>query len=379
MPPATAMSPAKVGSPSSASPAPKMAGSCAAVRASIDYSRFDSIGDDDDDVRAGNSHRAPPAPPGKSGADAGTAKISTAAAASLQRSKAAAAASLDYSRFENISEEDATLQPTEVDALWQRHRKLRLMRGEEPLDFAEWRKRRAQAAAAGRADPDLPGRGLWCRTNMEEDFDREARRVDSPPDDELPALPAPELLSHLRGAPHAKSVDATAWARKELHGELVKACATDRGIPAEGPGAVLAKDFRTDAIVYQVQVGEGNAALVAEGEHYLCGYRFKVDVSYSVNIAERPLPGQEEGAQSRFMGDIAIPELVSGGAPGSVVKGMRTSLRDPKPSKQQLILLRPVLLRLELSLAYFVRRFERSFLMHPVEAASWGASKSSDC
>eukprot|EP00933_Yihiella_yeosuensis_P019941 TRINITY_DN16080_c0_g1_i1.p1 TRINITY_DN16080_c0_g1~~TRINITY_DN16080_c0_g1_i1.p1 ORF type:complete len:523 (-),score=97.89 TRINITY_DN16080_c0_g1_i1:121-1656(-) len=322
---------------------------------SIDYSRFDNIGDDDEEEKPRRS--APPVevPP--------SAKVSIDEV-SKKSASASNSNSLDYSRFEDVNEEDAGLSNSELQKAWQRHKKLRRMRGEEPLDFEDWQKGRARM----REIMDPAGRGLWARTNMDDTFDEEASTIDKPPDEELPSFPGYEYFSALRSAPESKTLDATAWAKQALRDELVKACATDRQLQlASLPKGESRRpeDFRTDVIVHTVDVNEGNACLVSHEDHYLCAYRFKVNISYSVNLLERPLPGDETGGHLQFQGDVSIPDLVSGGPPGSVTEAMRTSLRAPKPGKLHMALIRPLLMRLELSIAHFVRRFERRFLLKP--------------
>merc|ERR1712032_1437666 len=108
----------------------------------------------------------------------------------------------------------------------------------------------------------------------------------------------------------------------------------------------------------------GNAGVLTEGDRMLCAYRFGADVTYSMNVMERPAPGSDDPVENRFDGDVKIVELVSGLSAEAATLRMRTSLREPKP-KKHVAVLRPVLNRLELSLAYFVRRFERRFLTYP--------------
>merc|ERR1712061_290577 len=99
---------------------------------------------------------------------------------------------------------------------------------------------------------------------------------------------------------------------------------------------------------------------------FMCAYCFKVDVVYSANVAERPQPGQES-AEAQYIGDVTIAEFVSGGITLECLpKKMKTGLRDAKPPKRHLVALRPVLSRLESSLAYFARRFERRFITRVV-------------
>jgi len=186
------------------------------------------------------------------------------------------------------------------------------------------------------------------------------------PDDQLPTLPPPDLLSAMKSAPGAHVADATTWCRNTLKVELVKACATNRGVD---PGSKeFDPDIRIDAIVYGVEVKEGNAAVLVQEEEgqFLSAYRFKVEASYSVNVSERPAAG-ELPLQQQFSGQIEVEELTSGLLPSleALTAKMRTSLPKDLP-KKQLKLVRPLLGRLELSFAYFVQRFERQFLQRSV-------------
>lgn len=324
--------------------------------------------------RAATHIKAPAQPATETAATVASRTVSERVASAIAPAKAQRNA-LDYSRFANIDEdeeEQAAPDPAKLKAQWDRHVRLRWMRGEEPLDLKKWQDCSARLAKSarrrGEAGPapllDLAGRGLWCRTNLEEAFDKMSGEEEGPREEDLGPLTTPDILSAMSGAPGARIVDATHWARTALRTELVKACATDR-TEALMPGSEGGEHVRIDAIIGEVDVGEGNAAVVAnEAEgHFLCAYRFKVDLSYSINIAERASP-DEDPVEKRYLGDIGIPELVSGVLPDfqKTTAQMRTSLQVPKPPKKHMLALRPLLARLELSLAYFARRFEHQFL-----------------
>jgi len=266
---------------------------------------------------------------------------------------------LDYSKFDGLVENDVGLQHDEVVARWRRHRNLRLMRGEDPLDMEEWCRRRARLPTGQELDP--PGRGLWCKTNLEEAFEEDATNVKEDQDSSLLPLAAPELAGALLKQSGSKSIDATKWARTALRTELVKACATDRH-------SVQSPDLHIDAIVHGVEIGTGNAVVVARPDQsFLCVFSFRVDISFCVKVAERPAPG-EQTPELRFTGNIAIAELTSGSPSHLLPQLMRTSLQSPKPSAGHLSTMRPILLRLEISLAHFVERFRRRFTEWPSEA-----------
>merc|ERR1712194_544953 len=169
---------------------------------------------------------------------------------------------------------------------WKKHERLWRMRGETPLPFDEWQRCRARLGNAGPAaadgsgggELDLPGRGLWCTTNMEDAFDSMASADEKPPDEELPSLGVPDMLSAMTSAPGAEVVDAKAWAQDALRKELIHACATDRTESLFI--GVAAKDVRLDAIAMEVNVGDGNAAVLAQRDEgsFMCAYRFKVEV-----------------------------------------------------------------------------------------------------
>jgi hypothetical protein len=337
--------------------APEVPQKTGVERTSLDYSRFDGIGDEvqettslpEQDIILPTSNSAP-----------------TPASASSVPPKRSL--ELNYARFEEVSEEDATVPLAELEKKWHQEAQLQRMRGETPEGFAEWQRRRAKLGNLSLEEAPT-GRGLWSRTNMEETFATEARRAadEQPTDAELPALSPPDLLSAMTSAPGAQVMDMTKWARGILREELVKACATDKS------AGVANADVRVDAIAYNVDVGDGNTAIVLDGQQFLCAYRFSVSVAYCVAISERPVDS-EVAPEAKYMGDITISELASGiAAPGTgyleaLTKRMKTSLRDPKPSKRHLSAMRPVLGRLELSLAYFVRRFERRLLAYPSTA-----------
>lgn len=324
----------------------------AVARDALDYSRFANIGAEErEEVElAAPLVCSPPkdkdqsAPSFKAGAVVRSVPVAKGAKTAI-----------DYSRFEDIDEEDATLTPAEVDSLWRKHCKSRRMRGEQPMPFEAWR--RARARCVGAHEPvDPPGRGLWCRTNLEEEFEKEAGVADNPPDDQLPALAPPEHVSALKDAPGARIEDVTSWAHGRLKEELLKACSSDRS------SGLVGVDVRIDAIAHSVELEGGNAAVVIEGGQFICGYRFTAAVSYCVNVSERPAPGTAP-KETQFFGDIRLPELKSGAQTfEEIAKTMRTSLRDPKPPKQHLDGMKPVIARFELSLAYFIRRFERRLL-----------------
>lgn len=147
-------------------------------------------------------------------------------------------------------------------------------------------------------------------------------------------------------------------------GGTCQACATDRIVGAKDA------NIRVDAIVYAVDVKDGNCGIIVDGSQFLCAYRFAVNVSYCVATSERPKEGGPP-PEAKYMGDVAISELASGIAspgaayPEALTQRMKTSLREPKPPKQHLSAMRPVLGRLELSLSHFVRRFERRLLAYP--------------
>jgi len=184
------------------------------------------------------------------------------------------------------------------------------------------------------------------------------------------------MLSALSSAPGARRADATSWAKQALQSELLYACATDRTASLM-PGVETNEDLRLDIIVAEVKVGDGNAAVLGHGEgaesQLLAAYRFKVEVAFCISLSERPAPGAPPGdpADGRFMGDVHIPELVSGVLPDfeALTQRMRTSLRSPKPPKKHLAALRPLLERLERSLAYFSWRFEWSLLQRALQPA----------
>merc|ERR1712217_275978 len=95
----------------------------------------------------------------------------------------------------------------------------------------------------------------------------------------------------------------------------------------------------------------------------MCAYRFQLQISFRVNVMERPPAGEDKATEIHYSGSVQIPELVSGSTGSAVTNLMRTSLQtDPKPSKRHLAVIRPVLSRFELSLANFLRRFERRLL-----------------
>jgi len=278
---------------------------------------------------------------------------------------------LDYSKFDGLVENDVGLQHDEVLARWRRHRNLRLMRGEDPLNMEEWRRRRAHLPPGQELDP--PGRGLWCKTNLEEAFDEIASNAKED-FGESPLLPlaAPELAGALLKQAGSKSIDATKWAQAALRTELVKACATDRHA-VHSPDS----DLHVDAIVHGVEIGTGNAVVVTRPDQsFMCAFSFKVDVTFCVNVAERPAPG-EQAPELRFTGYVAMAELTSGNPSHLLPELMRTSLQSPKPSARHLSSMRPILLRLERSLAHFVERFRRRFAEWPSEAerASSAAKK----
>lgn len=326
----------------------------ASAKGSIDYSRFAGIGDDEDsdseEKRAARLAQAQVEPPKPTAA-----QQRTVPGRSQQRG------AIDYSRFSDLDEDDATLSEAELDKKWQRHCKLRKMRGEEPLSLQEWRRKRSRWKNDMGDELDPEGRGLWCRTNMEEQFEQDASTTDRPTDEDLPVLAKPDILSAMAQAPGAQTRDETRWAKDALQRELLKACASDRSSSSRPA------DVRVDVIAHSVDVGDGNAAMVIEGGGYLCAYRFTVKLAYCINVAERPPPGQQQGTEHRIQGDIHIKELASG-CQGieELTALMRTSLQEPKLSKAMMARLRPLLGRLERSVAYFVRRFERRFLERPM-------------
>lgn len=335
----------------------------AGQRDSLDYSRFASIGDDDDDAVGGCGGGSPFEVVSRPVAPSPVACREDTGITSRRFTRST---SLDYSRFDDLHEDDATLDPAEVEKRWRRYAKLRRMRGEEPWDLSKWRKLRAKGNDQLELNP--PGRGLWCKTNLEDEFERMADLDEPLTDDQLPPLAAPDVLSALSSAPGSHVTDATAWARRTLQVELVKACATNRGI---GPDArEYNSDIRVDVIVLNVEVNGGNAAvLVQETEGtFICAYRFGVEARYTVNISERPAHG-EEPLQQRFSGEIVVDELTSGLLPSmeAVTSHMKTSLPKDVP-KPFLKLLRPLLGRLELSFAYFVCRFERQLLQWGIDS-----------
>lgn len=325
-----------------------------AARVSLDYSRFDGIEEDDMQPSANApapvSQAIPPPMP--------------ATAPSPKRS-AGGYAELNYSRFEDMSEEDATVPMVELEKIWRQQAQLQRMRGESLEGFAEWQRRRAKQHNASDSG-NATGRGLWCRTNMEEAFTAEAQRAadEKPSDADLPALPAPDMLSCMMSAPGVEVVDVKKWACGALREELTKACATDRAAGCKDPS------IRVDAIVSTADVGDGSAGIGVEAQQVLCAYRFAVKVSYCVAVSERPVEG-DSPSEAKYIGDVIISELASGIAAAgpayqeALTQRMKTSLREPKPPKRHLAAMRPVLGRLELSLAHFVRRFERRFLAYP--------------
>eukprot|EP00927_Polykrikos_kofoidii_P052119 TRINITY_DN45899_c0_g1_i1.p1 TRINITY_DN45899_c0_g1~~TRINITY_DN45899_c0_g1_i1.p1 ORF type:complete len:505 (-),score=90.72 TRINITY_DN45899_c0_g1_i1:26-1540(-) len=325
----------------------------------IDYSRFESIGDEEDEeigsTAAPSIAHLADSPSARPAAKAVQGAFGAVVAPSKEK---AANFSIDYSRFDGICEEDATLSDEEIAKLWQRHRRLRMMRGEDPLEKQQWRKLRAGGLAA---EVDPAGRGLWCKTNLDDEFEAAAAIVEPVADDQLPELPPPEMLTALAQAPGARKIDVTAWARNELRTELVKACATDRTVGHDA-------DVRIDAIVHVVKIISGDAAIIVEADQMLCGYRFNVDVSFSVNVLEKPPPGSDTPIEFRQNGIVRMPELESGGVTGiELTKKMQTSLDGKsKPATSHIFRLRQVLRRLECSLAYFVRRFDRRLLAHNV-------------
>merc|ERR1712113_398001 len=109
-----------------------------------------------------------------------------------------------------ISEVDASLSAQELEELWLKHQKGSRMRGEEPLSFEAWRRRRA------RGELEVFGRGLWCKTNMDDIFDKEVGRRDQPPDDQLPNLTPPDVMSAFSKSPNVQVVNVTDWARSVL-------------------------------------------------------------------------------------------------------------------------------------------------------------------
>lgn len=324
----------------------------AQVRDSLDYSRFAGIGAEQKEEIV--SAEAPIRIQTGDTVDSAPNFKASIIAPGVPVTKGAKAA-IDYSRFEDVDEQDATLTPAEIDALWHKHCKSRRMRGDQPMAFDAWRRARAKCAGT-QESLDPPGRGLWCRTNFEEAFEKEAGVPDSPLDDQLPALAPPEHLSALKDAPGASMEDVTAWAKDRLKEELMKACSTDRS------SRPVSADVRIDAITHSVELEGGNAAVVVEGGQFLCGYRFRAEVSYCVNVSERPAPAAAP-KETQFFGDVRLSELKSGAQSfEDLASLMRTSLRDPKPPRGHLEAMKPVLAQFELSLAYFIRRFERRFL-----------------
>jgi len=227
----------------------------------------------------------------------------------------------------------------------------------DPLGFTEWKQRRSPECGS-KAVQDPKGRGLWCKTNLENEFEVEATRIDDPPDSELPQLPPPEMLTGC-GAMLQKMGqevhDVTGWAKRFLQEELIYACATDK---TDQAGTTA----RVDVIASEVNVGDGNAGMAPFNGNLICAYRFSVKVSFCVNVAERLDPSKAP-TETRFMGVVEMSEVTSGIEIPALPGKMKTSLLGEKPQKQHLALIRPLLVRFEKSVAYFWRRFERRLLL----------------
>merc|ERR1712151_1277081 len=102
-------------------------------------------------------------------------------------------------------------------------------------------------------------------------------------------------------------------------------------------------------------MGDGNAGIVVGLEGgFMCAYSFSVDVHCHVNVAERPAGPDLPPREARYEVGVRIADLASGQRDRSLVDTMKTSLREPKPSKLHLAAMRAVLSRLELSVQYFV-------------------------
>mmetsp|Transcript_41208 Transcript_41208/g.93169 ORF Transcript_41208/g.93169 Transcript_41208/m.93169 type:complete len:500 (+) Transcript_41208:18-1517(+) len=233
-----------------------------------------------------------------------------------------------------------------------RHNVMREMRGEEPLPttsvYGEW------ATKAVLYGPVDVGRGLWCKTNQETTFEKMADKFSAAQHEEKgPALSTPDVVTAVCGS-GARRVDVSPWTGNALAEELCHSCSTNRTTYE-----ATSRLPRVDAIVSHVTLnGSGVVAEVEQGEGVF-GYRYdNTVIHYTVNVA--PGPGQPE---QRFDG-ITKVDLCSGGTATlpEMCKTMWAEGQDP-PKKEWQREINAVRGRLEKSLQYFVKVFERRFGM----------------
>jgi len=273
----------------------------------------------------------------------------------------------------------AELPPEEQTRLYRRHRKLRLMRGEEPLSFEDWNAARiagntAEGTSADRSALDPSGRGLWRRTKLEDIFEDLSSMPDRPADDAIPQLATPgEVGERASNTAETKRVDVSGWAKKLLKEEIKRACASDRSLAFQPGGCRFNGNLRVDAVIGRdtqatpVELGDGKCIVTLPDQSHtlMCGYGFRnCKAHYTVSVLQRPASGAGQAEAFLYVGLVEIDELRSGLLPDydAFEPHVRISEPQPRPSDEHAAAIRPVLRRLRRSCAYFVRRFERILL-----------------